>query len=115
MEGVNEYFFDNYYRVVVLEDEGGFLVSVDVYITDWRLGEPVEKCINNTCLLVKEITLNNSQEYPCNPSKITIIGVKTSGKRETISVKWLCREKPGYNQIQALYELSWRIARGEQI
>lgn len=109
---IEEYFFDNFYRVLVIPEDGKFIVSVDVYIAYWNHTNPREICIENTCLLVKEIS-NISLGMDLSVEKIVVIGVRVSGKDETINVKWVLNRKPGFQDIERLYKYSWLIARGQ--
>ncbi|MEM4718182.1 MAG: hypothetical protein QXE81_05430 [Desulfurococcaceae archaeon] len=109
---VEEYFFDNYYRVLVLPEDGKFIVSVDVYITQWNQSDQREICIENTCLLVKEIN-NFSPGIDQRVEKIIVIGVRVAGRDETINVKWILSGKPGFLDIEKLYKYSWLVARGQ--
>ncbi|AFL67036.1 hypothetical protein Desfe_1165 [Desulfurococcus amylolyticus DSM 16532] len=109
---ISEYYFSDYYRVIVIEEGDSYIVSVDVYRSKWIFTDYTEKCVENTCLLLKELSPeSNGNRYVDldSVSKIIIIGVKVDDNYETINVKWVLRKKPTYSDIESLYEASWRI------
>jgi hypothetical protein len=112
-EEVIEQYFDNFYRVVVVRDNGEYVVSVDVYYVGWTYGDHREVCIENTCLLMKELDASILRVNPCKSRKIIVIGTRLGSKAETINIKWICSEKPSGRELEELYRLSWIIARGE--
>lgn len=109
---LEEYYFDDYYRVLVINEEGKYVVSVDVYYANWRYSEHRELCIEEVCLLVKEITPSQVKANVDGVMKIMVIGTKVKDKHETINVKWIMNRKPSSNEILGIYRDSWNIVKG---
>jgi len=112
-EVIKEYYFDDYYRVLVIESGSKYVISVDVYYADWKYGNYREVCIGEVCLLVKELAPSEINVNFANVEKVMVIGVRVGDKRETVNVKWIMGSKPGDDEIEGIYRHSWRIAQGE--
>jgi hypothetical protein len=110
---LEEYYFDNFYRVLVIRENEKYVVSVDVYYNGWKYINQKEVCVENTCLLVKEIDPNDVKAVFQSVEKIFIIGVKVNDKLETVNVKWVSNSKPNREVIEEIYKYSWKIASGE--
>lgn len=107
---LEEYYFDDYYRVLVMRDENKYVVSVDVYHAKWEYPDYEDLCIENVCLLVKEIVPRETSIR--GVEKVIVIGVKVKDKYETIGVKWTIDHKPSSDEVYNIYRESWDIARG---
>ncbi|MCY0868903.1 MAG: hypothetical protein OWQ48_06760 [Desulfurococcus sp.] len=111
-ENVSEYYFSEHYRVLVVEENGEFTVSVDVYREGWDFTDYTSKCIGDVCLLLKELTSDSLRivaEGIEGVVKVAVIGVRVADKYETIGVKWVIDRKPGYAQVEAIYKASWKL------
>lgn len=111
---IEEYYFDDYYRVLVMVDGTKYVVSVDVYYVGWNYDEYKELCIGEICLLVKELTPIGRIDS-INIEKIVVVGTRVGNKLETINVKWIMDSKPGDNEMLKIFKNSWRVARGEPL
>lgn len=109
---VEEYYFDDYYRVLVMVDGTKYIVSVDVYYVGWNYNEYKELCVGEICLLVKELIPIGRMDS-INIEKIVVIGTRVGNKLETINVKWIMDSKPSDSEMLKIFKSSWRIARGE--
>lgn len=105
---VEEYYFDDYYRVVVVKDGQDYVVSVDVYKNSWAYDVYESICVENTCLFVKRLS-GDSTRCVSGVREVMITGVKVGSKVETINVKWILDHKPSFQEVGALYECSWRL------
>lgn len=114
LEVVSEYWFMDYYRVLVVNLNGiRKFVSVDVYRPGWPFSEHEELCISSAacCLLYKEL---GASEYASlfdrvSVEKIVVTGVKTNGSLETINVRWFIRGEPTYSDIEKIFRCSWEL------
>jgi len=103
-----ELYFDEFYRVLVLRDESGYLVSVDVYAKKNSFEYSNRICIDKVCLLVKE--LETPREVLHGVIKVLIVAVKVHDNPvEVVSVKWILDHKPSREEIEELYKASWRL------
>lgn len=104
-----EVYFDEFYRVLVLGEKGKYIVSVDVYAKSEKFEYSNSTCVDNVCLLVKEV-----KELPSSVQgiiKTLIIAVKVlENPVEIVSVKWLLDHKPSREEIEKIYRESWRLA-----
>ncbi|ADV65366.1 hypothetical protein [Desulfurococcus mucosus] len=111
--GVSEYYFSEHYRVLVIEEGDHYTVSVDVYRDEWVFTGHMEKCIGDTCLLVKELEPGSTAALVDTGVegvvKTVVIGVRVKETRETVNVKWIMGRKPSYSDVEALYRASWRL------
>lgn len=110
MSFIREYYFDEYYRVIVVRDGEKYVVSVDVYRPNWVFSDHREICAENTCLLFKE--LDNRVMGVSGVEKTIIIGAKTGNRVETINVKWIIDHEPSEEEIREMYKYSWSIVSG---
>lgn len=108
---LEEYYFDDYYRVLVINEEGKYVVSVDVYYANWKYSEHRELCVEEVCLLIKEIAPSQVKVNMDGVVKIIVIGTRVKGKHETINVKWIMNRKPSINEVSSIYRESWNIAK----
>lgn len=104
---VEEYYFDDYYRVVILRENGSYVVSVDVYSSDWIFKSFESICVENVCMLVKR--LKDIPTEVNGVSEIIIIGVRVKDKLETINVKWVMDHKPSREELERVYRSSWQL------
>ncbi|MEM0001143.1 MAG: hypothetical protein QXH02_06915 [Desulfurococcaceae archaeon] len=109
---LEEYYFDDYYRVLVINEDGRYVVSVDVYYANWEYSEHRELCIEEVCLLVKEIAPSQVKVSVDGVVKVLVIGTRVGGRYETINVKWIMVRKPSSSEISSIYMDSWNIAKG---
>lgn len=109
---IEEYYFDEYYRVLVMADGAKYVVSVDVYHVGWNFNGCKELCMGEICLLVKELAPIVKIDS-INIEKIIIIGTKVGNRLETINVKWIVSNRPSDNEMLKIFRSSWKIARGE--
>ncbi|MEM0325732.1 MAG: hypothetical protein QW733_01690 [Desulfurococcaceae archaeon] len=107
-EDVEEYYFDDYYRVVVVRDEQDHIVSVDVYRPTWKYDSYESICVENVCLLIS-VLRNPEISAIHGVKKIIVIGVKVNEKVETVNVKWIVDHKPSRSEVEAMYRESWRL------
>lgn len=108
---LEEYYFDEYYRVLVMGEENKYVVSVDVYYASWKYSEYRELCVGEVCLLVKDILPSEVKVSISGVEKISVIGVKVKDKCETINVKWIMNRKPTNEEISSIYKDSWSIVK----
>lgn len=110
---IEEHYFDEYYRVVVLEDASKYVVSVDVYKPSWEFSDYRSVCADSVCLLVKELLPSevSLRVDVQGVERVVVLGVKTGDRFETINVKWFVRSKPTAEDIRQLYEHSWRMLK----
>mgnify|MGYP001772586198 CR=1 FL=1 len=105
---IEEYYFNEYYRVLVIEDEEGYVVSVDVYKNSWKYEDAESICVENTCLLLKKIKGNPTSNIT-GVKEVIVIGARVGSSLETINVKWLLDHKPSLEEVRAIYESSWQL------
>lgn len=111
---VAEYYFSDYYRVVVIGEDNLFIVSVDVYRKGWLFSGFEEKCVSNGLVCARFKTLENPslpEDLSSITEKVIVEGIKASGAEETISVKWLLNRKPTLEEVSRIHELSWRLIK----
>jgi len=108
---VEEYYFNEYYRVLVIKDEEGYVVSVDVYESKWSHSNYKSTCIDDTCLLAKEVEAGDLELNISGVRKLVIIGVKVGNKAEVISVKWILNHKPSYEELETIFKKSWQLVK----
>lgn len=108
---VEEHYFDEYYRVIVISEEGKYIVSVDVYRVGWSYKNYKEICIENICLLLKELPINLVGTTLRGVEKVILVGTRVGDKYETINVKWIVDHKPSDVELQELYDFSWKLIR----
>lgn len=109
---VSEYYFSDYFRVVLLRDGDQFIASVDVYRKGWFFSGHEEKCVsdNRVCVMFKRVDPSIlPKDFSLIIDQVIIVGARISGVEETISVKWVLKKEPSYDEISRIYELSWRI------
>jgi len=113
-ENVAEYWFANYYRVLVINLENGSKVlSVDVYRKAWLFGESEAQCIENNkyCLLYKVLE-PKPETYELKRAvieKIIVTGVKVGDIYETVNVRWFIRGELEAPEIEKIFYWSWEI------
>ncbi|QOR94857.1 hypothetical protein IMZ38_02765 [Thermosphaera chiliense] len=111
---VFEYYFSDYYRVIVFREGENFIVSVDVYRKGWPFKDYEEKCVaeGQVCLLFKTIS---PAQLPGEPllsvEKIIVEGVRVSGVEETISVKWFFKGELGQEEVSKVFNASWSLIK----
>uniref|UniRef100_A0A7C4D7B9 Uncharacterized protein n=1 Tax=Staphylothermus marinus TaxID=2280 RepID=A0A7C4D7B9_STAMA len=111
---VSEYWFNNYYRVIVvkLSNDKKF-VSVDVYRDKWLFKDYEEICISNNeyCLLYSEVDPLKYNHLFDNIliDKIIVTGVKSNKVFETINIRWFITGEIDYNSILKIFQYSWEI------
>lgn len=103
---VREKYYDNYYRVLVIEAGGEVVVSVDVYAPKWAFENPERVCAGEACLLVKEL----DPPSDIGARKVIVVGSSVRGVEETISVKWVFDGPVSDEVVDKVYEYSWRLA-----
>jgi hypothetical protein len=111
---VLEYYLSDYYRVVVIREGEGFLVSVDVYRKGWFFKDHEEKCVGDgkVCLMFKQLLPTSlSNELSGITEKIIVEGIRVSGIEETISVKWFLKRRPDYEDVLRIFNTSWGLIR----
>ncbi|MCC6034299.1 MAG: hypothetical protein LM567_02210 [Desulfurococcaceae archaeon] len=103
-----EIYFDEFYRVLVLSEKDNFIVSVDVYVKKASFESPKETCIDNICLLLKEV--KDASRTLLGVINILVVAIKVrENPVEVISVKWILNHKPSREEIEYIYKKSWEI------
>lgn len=105
---VEEYYFDDYYRVIVIRSSQYYVVSVDVYVNHWIFDVYESTCIEDTCLLVKKLG-EDALECISGVREIMVVGVKVGSKLETINVKWFVDHRPSAQEVETIYRCSWKL------
>ncbi len=119
---VSEYWFYNYYRVLVIELDKEYVVEVDVYRKDWPFKD-VDKieCLSNKkyCMLYKSISpeyimsnnLLSDEVLVKSLNKVIIVGVKVGERSEVINVRYFINKDImlRYDYLESLFYSSWRI------
>ncbi|WP_448579193.1 hypothetical protein [Thermosphaera sp.] len=111
---VFEYYFSDYYRVVVFKEGDAFIASVDVYRKGWPFKDYEEKCVaeGEVCLLFKIILPDQLPgEPPLSTEKIMVEGIRVSGVEETISVKWFFKGKLEQDDVSRVFNASWSLIK----
>jgi len=111
---VFEYYFSDYYRVIVFREGENFIVSVDVYRKGWPFKDYEEKCVSGgeVCLLFKTVPpAQLPGEPPLLAEKIIVEGVRVSGVEETISVKWFFKGELGQEDVSKVFNASWSLIK----
>lgn len=113
---VTEYWFNNYYRVIVVDlGEDRRLVSVDVYRDKWFFDKYEEICIlnKNNCLLYSEVDPSKYRTFfnKIVVDKILVTGVKSGEVLETTSVRWFVKGSIDYNDVVKMFQYSWELIK----
>ncbi|OYT40313.1 MAG: hypothetical protein B6U89_02510 [Desulfurococcales archaeon ex4484_58] len=112
-EIVSEYWFHNYYRVLVVRlNKESYLLSVDVYRNEWMFNDYEERCVSGKkyCLLYKKLEENiNIESSDLEVREVMITGVKAGDIYETINVRWIVVGKLRCNDIEKIFYRSWEI------
>lgn len=111
---VTEYWFNNYYRVLVVDlGSGKKFVSIDVYRDKWLFNNYEQVCVlnNEYCLLYSEI---EPGKYGCFfnnivINKILVSGFKSNNVFETTNVRWFITGELSYSDVLKLFHYSWEI------
>lgn len=107
---IEEYYFDDFYRVILVEEEEGYTLSVDVYLPYWPFGESEKSCVTadgrEICLLFKELEIN---EFTDLVGKVVVTGSLIGGESETINVKYFLKRRPSTEEVRQLYEYASRL------
>lgn len=113
---VSEYWFLRYYRVLVVEEDGEKIVSVDVYKKGYDHEVVDENCLSSKeyCILYSEVDKNKyssvfEKSIYDKIDKIVIVGVKARDRLETVNVRYVVKGDLTYNDIEQLFYASWRI------
>ena len=106
---IEEHYLNDYYRVLVIRDNDKYIVSVDVYRAEWKYQDYFVNCINEVCLLFKEIENLDISIDLNGVEKIIVIGSRVKDKYETINVKWILNHKPSQTEVEKIYQYSWKI------
>jgi len=114
-EKVSEYWFMDYYRVLVIStgESNEKVVSVDVYRRTWPYSDYSELCVasGRYCLLYKELV---PREIAYRFSrfeikKIIVTGVRAGKISEVVNVRWLIEGQVSYSDLEELFYLSWKL------
>lgn len=107
---IEEYYFDDFYRVILVEEEGGYTLSVDVYLPYWPFGEYEKSCVQTdekeVCLLFKELEMS---EFTDLVEKVVVTGSLIGGEYETINVKYFLKKRPSTEEVRQLYEYAPKL------
>jgi hypothetical protein len=103
-----EIYFDEFYRVLVLSEKSSFIVSVDVYMKKTSFESSKKTCIDDICLLLKEVE-EASKALP-GVIRVLVVAIKVrENPVEVVSVKWILDHKPGREEIEHIYKESWGL------
>ncbi len=114
---ISEYWFHSYYRVMVIELEEYYVVSVDVYRDNWLWSIDNELCINDKeyCLVYHYPHASELKrlygELADYIQNCEIVGVRAKSRVEVVNVRYsISKEKPlTYNNIEQLFYKSWEL------
>jgi len=103
-----EIYFDEFYRVLVLSEESSFIVSVDVYMKKASFESSKKTCIDDICLLLREVE-EASRALP-GVIRVLVVAIKVrENPVEVVSVKWILDHKPSKEEIKDIYKKSWEL------
>jgi len=110
-DNVSEYWFHNYYRVLVIDRGDGLkILSVDVYRRGWFFDKYDSKCVDqNYCLLYAYIDNPKTMLNKVVVEKIIVTGVKARDTYETINVRWFIRGDLTYSVVEEIFYASWEL------
>lgn len=113
-ERVSEYWFLDYYRVLVVDlGDGSRFISVDVYRRDWRFKDYDIECVGDGkyCLLYKTLKPDPSKYVLSRAriERIVVTGVKASDRYETVNVRWFVKGDLSYSDIEKIFYWSWEL------
>jgi hypothetical protein len=110
---ITEYWFLDYYRVLVVELGGDEkLVSVDVYRRGWLYEDYEYECVSNNryCILYKDLEPIDKYSLPtASIEKITVTGIKALDQYEIVNVRWFIRGKLVYRDVENIFYWSWEL------
>ena len=115
MENISEYWFHDYWRVLIVELSDRSIVSVDVYRDGWFWNTDSMKCIDdeNYCVLYHKVSLDELSRVFGELSKyfisVEVVGIKAKDRLETVNVRYTVSgdKKLTYNDISELFYKSW--------
>ena len=116
-DNVSEYWFLEFYRVLVTRIDNENYVSVDVYREEWpwSLDGSTKICVKDEeyCLLYhvidRDLVNKVFDKLAENIVKVEAVGVKTGDKLETVNVRYIIRGELKYNDIEQLFYNSWKL------
>jgi len=115
MENISEYWFHDYWRVLIIELSNRTIVSVDVYRDGWFWNTDSMKCIDveNYCILYHKVSMDELSRVFGELSKyfisVEVVGIKAKDRLETVNVRYMVSgdKKLTYNDISELFYKSW--------
>jgi len=108
---VEEYWFDEYYRVYKLRlRDGKIVLTIDVY----REGFPLEP---GDRLSLGQVSLLYSDLDPGvlglpGVKKVELVGLEVPGRRETIGVRVYMKRDPGPGKVEEIYRKARSLVEG---
>jgi len=117
MENISEYWFHEYWRVLLIGSGDHLIVSVDVYRTGWFWNTDSMECLSDGkyCLLYHNVSRDELDRVLGELSKYIvkaeIVGVKAGERFETVNVRYtVSRDRElTYNDISDLFYSSWKL------
>lgn len=117
LESVSEYWFHNYYRVLVIDSSSEYVVSVDVYRRGWLWSVDEESCLSDReyCLVYHRVDpavlSDKLGDLASLVRRVEIVGVKARGRVEAVNVRYfLSRDRVlKYSDIEKLFYISWDL------
>ena len=115
MENISEYWFHDYWRVLIVELSDRSIVSVDVYRDGWFWNTDSIRCIDgeNYCILYHKVSMDELSRVFGELSKyfisVEVVGIKAKDRFETVNVRYTVSgdKKLTYNDISELFYKSW--------
>lgn len=115
MKNINEYWFHDYWRVLVIETSDRLIVSIDVYREGWFWNIDSRKCIDgeNYCILYHKVSLEEIGKLLGKLSEyiidVEIIGIKAKDRFETIGVRYVISSNKNltFQDLSELFYKSW--------
>jgi len=112
---ISEYWFHDYWRVLVIELSDRLIISVDVYRDTWLWNTDSIECIDdkNYCILYYKVSKDELNKVFGELSKYfidaEIVGIKAKDRFETVNVRYKVSgdKKLTYNDISELFYKSW--------
>ncbi len=121
LENVSEYWFHNYYRVLVVKTGSSYLVSVDVYRKGWIWSIDDRECVCNGeyCLLYHRVSreelasIDGLEDVIDRVVEAFIVGVKARDRLETVNVRYRIEGSSPlkYSDIEKIFYASWSLTK----
>ncbi len=108
---VEEYWFDEYYRVYKLRlRDGKIVLTIDVYREGFPLEPEDRLSLGQVSLLYSDLS-PNVLGLP-GIDRVELVGLEVPGRRETIGVRVYMSRDPGPGEVEEIYRRARKAVEG---